>query len=162
MSAFDYLSPDQQAQAYYLYQKYTKEQKKKRRHGLILGGILAGNVIGAKMALSKSDKPPKPVMTDTQLRHRKKIQAQISTAGSISGLAGLSGLGTAALIRRKPGLFAKIPKAQKAIKLKGADKVANDLKDKSYVAGSVATGVGGIGGLNFAAIQRAESRKRNR
>lgn len=156
MPAFDYLSPEQQAQAYYLYQKYEKDRRKSRRRKTAMTAIIGANMLGATMAVKKSD-----VMSDAEMRHRKKLQAKISTAGSIAGLTGLAGLGTAAAVRKYPNAFKSVPMVGRKVATKGHQATADSMKDKSYIAGAVSTGIGGIGGLNFAAIQRAESRKRN-
>lgn len=157
MAAFDYLSPEQQAEAYFLYQKYEKDRKKSRRRKAAMAGIIGANILGATMAVKKSEQ-----MSDAQLRHRKKLQAKISTAGSIAGLTGLTGLGTAAAVRKYPNAFKKVPAIGASIANKGKHATADSLKDKSYITGAVSTGIGGIGGLNFAAIQRSESEKRRR
>lgn len=156
MPAFEYLSPEQQAQAYYLYQRWEKEKRRKKRTALGFAGILAANVLGAKAAVSKSQP-----MSDAQLRRKKSVQAKLSTGSAVAGLTGLAGLGTAAIVRRHPNTFIKIPVLGPQIKGQGAAKVADSLKDKSYIAGATSTGIGGIGSLNFAQIQRAESHKRN-
>ena len=157
MAAFDYLSPEQQAEAYYLYQKYRKEQRKKRNHTLAFLGVMGANVLGAKAALAKSDKQTTP----EQLRRRKALQAKLSTGAAVTGLAGLAGIGASSIIRHKPQTAAKIvPALKNRIASEGAAKVADDLKDKSYVAGALSTGIGSVGSLNFASIQRAEAKKR--
>lgn len=156
MPAFEYLSPEQQAQAYYLYQRWEKEKRRKKRTALGFAGILAANVLGAKAAISKSQP-----MTDAQLRRKKSAQAKLSTGSAIAGLTGLTGLGTAAIVRKNPKTLIKFPVLGTKIKAQGADKVADSLKDKSYIAGAMSTGIGGIGSLNFAQIQRAEAHKRN-
>ena len=154
MAAFDYLSPEQQAEAYYLYNKYMKEKKKSRRHKLLLAGIIGANVAGAKIAKSEKE------VTPDQMRHKKALQAKLSTGAAVTGLAGLAGLGASSIIRHRPQYLAKIPAMQKKIAAQGAGKVADELKDKSYILGATSTGIGGIGSLNFAGIQRAEAKKR--
>ncbi len=158
MAAFEYLSPQQQAEAYYLYQNFQKQKRKKRNHTLALLGIIGANVLGAKAALAKSDHPP---ISDAQMRRKKKNQAKLSTAAAVTGLAGLAGLGTSAIVRHNPKAVAKIPALKAKMNGESAEALANSIKDKSYLAGATSTGVGGIGSLNFAAIQREESRKRN-
>lgn len=158
MAAFEYLSPEQQAEAYYLYQKYQKDRRKKRNYTLGLLGVIGANVLGAKAALAKSDHPP---ISDAQMRRKKKNQAKLSTAAAVTGLTGLAGLGTSAIVRHNPKYVAKIPALKGKLVEGNADALANSIKDKSYIAGATSTGVGGIGSLNFAAIQREEARKRN-
>ena len=101
---------------------------------------------------------------------RKSRQSKFSAASAAAGLAGTTALGTAAVIRRPHLLKAsywKTKKLPESITLKKPDlstpelreKYANKLKDKGYIAGSIAGGIGGLGGLHFAAMQRAESKK---
>ena len=113
-------------------------------------------------------------MTPAELKDRKKTQSRLSLAGSAAGLTGLGLIGTAAIARKKPGLFnikptensTKIARHLNSLggkattpKQERANQIAGKIKDKGYIAGSIAGGIGGIGGLNFAAINRAEANK---
>jgi hypothetical protein len=97
------------------------------------------------------------------LRRKKQRQAKLSLSASALGLGGLGAIAGSAIVRRHPvKVTLKVPKFKKpdvSTPEKRA-KLADDLKDKGYVAGAVSGGVGGIGGLNFAAIQRQESKKK--
>lgn len=102
------------------------------------------------------------------LRSKKKRQAKLSLGASALGLGGLGAIAGSAAIRH-PVSPSRALKAVKLPKMKKPDlstpekrnAFADKLKDKGYVAGAVSGGVGGIGGLNFAAIQRQESKKRS-
>lgn len=79
-------------------------------------------------------------MSDTQLRHRKRIQAGLSTAGALVGLSALGAKGVKA--------------ASSSAKL-GA-KIDSGVNN-ALVAGA---GIGGAAGLNSASILRAEGKKK--
>ena len=101
----------------------------------------------------------KPLMSDAELRRRKKLQGQISRTTSTLGLAGVGMLGTGLALKKKPTMLRAIPKykhlSQSTIKAKG-----QKLSDTATYTGIVSGGVGGVGGYNFAAYTNAESRKR--
>ena len=110
---------------------------------------------------------------ERSLPKSKKRQSTLSRAAGIGGLAGAGGLATAAIIRR-PGMvnpknLRKVPGAVKGLKgkkLKAPDlstpekraKVADSIKDKSFILGSSAAAVGGLGSLNFASVQGKEAK----
>ena len=116
---------------------------------------------GSRDSFAKADTRPhlkgsvNNPMTTPELKNRKKWHSRTSLTASTLGLGGLGVIGAAAIARKKPGML--------GIKAKAGSKVANKtalgIKDKGYLLGSAAGGVGGVGGLNFAAIQRAESNK---
>lgn len=103
-------------------------------------------------------------MSDAELRKKKKLQSRLSLTGSVLGLAGLGTLAGAGIVRRKPKLFGvkDVIRNDKftGVPYRNRDRVAQKIKDKGYILGSTAGGVGGVGGINFAAIQREESRRR--
>lgn len=105
--------------------------------------------IRRKKKVAKADKP---VMSDTELRRRKKLQGQISRTTSTLGLTGVGLLGTSLALKKKPGMFKAVPGLKKA----NPDK----LREGAQNIGLVSGGIGGIGGYNFAAYTNAESRKR--
>lgn len=98
---------------------------------------------------------------DLKERHdRLNRQALLSAATGTAGLLGLSAIGTSAVIRR-PHAFRPASMANKAKNLKMPKKpdlsskakrikFADDIKDRGYIAGSFAGGIGGVSSLNFA------------
>lgn len=115
-------------------------------------------------------------------QRRERRQAGLSAATGLAGLAGLGAIGASAIIRR-PGLASSIKNYRPSLPKKpvkpfgvGTDavvapkkkpfrfsspetrqKFADDLKDKGYIAGSIAGGIGGISALNFANNQRRDA-----
>lgn len=89
----------------------------------------------------------RPLMSDAEIKRRKKLQGKVSVTTSTLGLAalGLKGAGGVARASRFGAKGAKFANS--------ADKAATNT-----LIGSA--GVGGLGGYNFAAYTRAESRKR--
>ncbi len=103
-----------------------------------------------------------------EIRRKKNRQAKLSYASSGLGLAGGALVGAGALIR-KPKVGAKLAAgAGKARILRRPDlstdktraDFAQKVKEKGYGFGAGAGAIGGIGGLNFASIQRDESQLR--
>jgi hypothetical protein len=97
----------------------------------------------------------KPLMSDAEIKRRKKAQGTITQTTSTLGLTGLTALGSSALLRR--GKLQKVPGIPKKLKNADPTKVKEFGQNTSVVAG----GIGGLGGYNFAAYTNAESRKRN-
>lgn len=99
------------------------------------------------------------IMSDAEIKRRKKLQSHISQAGGAIGLAALGGT----LAASRPGRQAlrKIPKLESKIRAP-APKDPNRDKIKGAVAPLLATGagLGGVGSFNFASYTNAESRKR--
>jgi hypothetical protein len=95
------------------------------------------------------------LMSDAEIRRRKKAQGHITQTTSTLGLAGLGVTGAAALAARKPGVLKQV---QKLPKMKNA--TPEKMKDTAINTGIVSGGIGGVGGYNFAAYTNAESRKR--
>jgi hypothetical protein len=101
--------------------------------------------------ISKRDR----IMSDAEIRRRKKLQGHISQTTSTLGLTGLGVTGAAALAARKPGVLRAV---QKLPKLKSA--TPEKMKNTAINTGIVSGGIGGLGGFNFASYTGAESRKR--
>lgn len=107
--------------------------------------------------------------TPAELKRKKSRQAKLSMGASTLGLAGGAALAGAAIVR-KPAMFkpSAIANGVKNIKLKRPDlstdasrsAFADKIKDNGYLLGGGAGAVGGIGGLNFASIQRDEAKMR--
>jgi hypothetical protein len=95
------------------------------------------------------------IMSDAEIRRRKKVQGNISRTTSTLGLAGVGVGGAAALAARKPGALKAI---QNLPKMKGTTE--QGLKDAGLYTSLASGGIGGVGGYNFAAYTNAESRKR--
>jgi len=93
-------------------------------------------------------------MSDTEIRHRKKIQGHLSQT---TGVLGLSSLGAFAA-SKAPGakVLAKTPRLARA-----ASKI-NPKKAEGAALGlsTAGAGIGGAGSFNFAAYTGAESKKR--
>lgn len=86
-------------------------------------------------------------MSNTELRHRKRVQAGLSTAGAVVGLSALGAKGV------KVGTGKYLKPAAKAVKIN--TKIDNGVNNALVVGG----GIGGAAGLNSASISRAESKK---
>jgi hypothetical protein len=101
----------------------------------------------------------KDLMSDAELRRRKKLQGTISRTTSTLGLAGVGTLGAGLALKKNPAMLRKIPRysklSNKAIQAKGAR-----LGERATHIGILSGGIGGLGGYNFAAYTNAESRKR--
>ena len=95
------------------------------------------------------------LMSDAEIKRRKKVQGRISQTTSTLGLAGVT-VGTAAVLAsKKPGSLKRMRK------LPGQEKLTADkLKDAGLYTSLASGGIGGVGGYNFAAYTNAESRKR--
>lgn len=116
--------------------------------------VSAGAVVGAAATHRKSQKANrkntiviKRAMSDTQLRHRNKVQAGITTAGATIGLAAL-------------GTKAGGSVARKLIKpaAKG-EKIAERMERHTTGLLTAGAGLGGVGGFNAAAIYRQEAKR---
>ena len=99
------------------------------------------------------------LMSDTELRHRKKVQGHVSQATGALGLAALGG--TLAATRTGRTQLRKIPQLKNKISAPPPLDPKRD-KIKGAVTPVLATsaGLGGLGSFNFAAYTNAESRKR--
>jgi hypothetical protein len=95
------------------------------------------------------------LMSDAEVRRRKKMQGHISQTTSTLGLGGLGVTGVAALAAKKPGVLRAV---QKIPKMKNA--TPKKMKDTAINTGIVSGGISGVGGYNFAAYTNAESRRR--
>lgn len=129
-------------------------------------GPIVKDAFGIEREISKSEKPP---LAPDKLRHKKKVSAATSIVSSTFGIAGLGALAAAkggpklaGKLVKHPKLMAKAPQKakvlvndQKKIKIK-SDKAMN----AAWGLSTGATGIGGIGGYNYASIQRAEARKK--
>jgi len=95
------------------------------------------------------------VMSDTEIRHRKKVQGGIARTTGALGLAGVGAFGAARLAGGgKVALKAqKVAPALKKINPKKADLAA-------LGASTTAGGIGGAGSFNFASYTSAEAKKR--
>jgi hypothetical protein len=107
-----------------------------------LGGAAAG------VAAAGSRKQVKKRMSDAELSRRKRRQAAFSTTTATLGLSALSTKGGAAALAR--GAKAGTQRAKWAAT---GDKAANWLT-------TGAAGIGGVGGYNFASVEREESKRR--
>lgn len=97
-------------------------------------------------------------MSDSEIRHRKKIQAVTSQTTSTLGLAGAT-LGVGAIAASK-GRSA--PARLKQIrKLPGHKNITEQkLKDRGLYTSLISGGIGSVGGYNFASYTAAEGRKK--
>jgi hypothetical protein len=107
--------------------------------------------------VSKAEKPP---MAPDKLRRKKKISADLTIASSTLGIAGLGALAGGKLLpiaAKSKKLTSLIKKPWSPAK---AHKVGSKMMNTGMGLSTGATGVGGIGGYNYASIQRAEARKK--
>lgn len=87
------------------------------------------------------------VMSDAEIRRRKRVQGHISQATATLGLAALATRGGASAV----GRLKKVPKLMS---------LGPKLKEASNTLTTTGAGIGGVGGYNFAAYTNAESKKR--
>lgn len=94
--------------------------------------------------------------TDQQLQRRKNISAGTSIATSTMGLGalGVMGLRSGAGKQAIKHLAPKAPKAAGRLKA-----IRSGLKGKETPILTTSAGIGGLGGYNYAAIQRQEGKK---
>jgi len=122
----------------------------------VAAGIVAGGAaLGAGAAAAKKRVSKARLMSDAEIRRRKKLQGHISETTSTLGLTGLGITGAAALAAKKPGVLRavkKVPGLKTATPAK--------MKNTAINTGIVSGGIGGVGGYNFASYTNAESRKR--
>lgn len=95
-------------------------------------------------------------MSDTEIRHRKKVQGQISRTTSTLGLSGLGMLGASVAAKKNPAVLKPLRKIPKLKKVSDSH-----LRETAQNVGLVSGGIGGVGGYNFAAYTNAESRKKS-
>ena len=121
----------------------------------------AGNRVSDHWKYKKKSSVSKArIMSDAEIKRRKKLQSHISQAGGAIGLAALGGT----LAASRPGRQAlrKIPKLEGKIR-PPAPKDPNRDRIKGATTPLLATGagLGGVGSFNFASYTNSESRKRN-
>jgi hypothetical protein len=103
----------------------------------------------------------KELMSDAEIRRRKKLQGHISQTTSTLGLTGLGITGASALAARKtPGGAKVLGTLRKVPGMKNA--TPEKMKNTAINTGIVSGGIGGLGGFNFASYTGAESKKRQR
>jgi len=85
-------------------------------------------------------------MTPAQLKQRKRVQARLTTTGALIGLGALGARGSSALARRSTN----------------GPKLAERLDRLTTNTLTVGAGLGGVAGLNSAAISRQEGRDRRK
>jgi len=122
-----------------------------------------------KMPVTKAEKPPP---SQDELRQRKKRSARLTIASSTLGIAGLAAMGGSRALpivarnssKLGPKLGSKKKYIPKKVKALSDPQKAKAAKDKginaAWALSTGATGIGGIGGYNYAALQRAEARKK--
>lgn len=107
--------------------------------------------------ISKADIKAPP--SQEELRHRKKVSANLSMASSTMGIAGLASLAAGKLVpvgaRKIPKLFPKSLATKK-----GQKKFGHKANKAALGFSSTAGGIGGVGGFNYAKLQREEARKK--
>jgi hypothetical protein len=104
----------------------------------------------------------KRVMSETELRHRRKVQGNIGRTTSTMGLTGLGMTGAALAARKSPGALKAIQKIPKVgAKLgKTPEEVSGKLKGAAINTGLVSGGIGGVGGFNQASIYSDEAKRK--
>lgn len=99
------------------------------------------------------------IMSDAEIRRRKKAQAVLSETTGGLGLAALGG--TLAASTRGRNTLRKIPKLKEKVAApKPKDPNRDKIKDATTPILATAAGLGGIGSFNFGMYTNAESRKR--
>lgn len=101
----------------------------------------------------------KELMSDAEIKRRKRVQGHISQTTGAIGLGALAG--TLVASRGGRNTLRKIPKVERFIK-KPPPKDPNRDRIKGAITPALTTsaGLGGLGAFNFAAYTNAESRKR--
>lgn len=114
--------------------------------------------------ISKAEKAPP---SQDELRRRKKRSARLTMVSSTLGIAGLGamtagkGIPLAVRAAQRGGKAGKyVPKKIKRMNPKKVKSFENKAVNTAWGLSTAATGVGGIGGYNYAALQRAEARKK--
>lgn len=95
------------------------------------------------------------LMSDAEIKHRKKIQGHLSQA---TGTLGLTALGGTLLGTKAGGRVGA--KALKLVRSKKTFPSAQKFKDVTAPVLATSAGIGGAGSFNFASYTNAESRKR--
>lgn len=97
-----------------------------------------------------------------EVAHQKRVQAALSTTSAIAGLSALGTKGGAAAARKlaKPAVAAKLALKPKTVE--ALPKAAEHMDKFSLAALTTGAGVGGMGGLHFAALQRAEAKQQEK
>lgn len=100
----------------------------------------------------------KRIMSDAEIKRRKKVQGHVSQATGALGLAALGGTIAATPAGRRT--LRKIPKLQSHVKAPVKDPNADKLSGITTPVLATSAGLGGLGAFNFASYTGAESRKR--
>lgn len=95
----------------------------------------------------------KPLMSDAEIKRRKKLQGNLSMVGGTLGLGALAARGGATVMAGK--------RVGKLVRVAPHPAREQKLKDISTGLTTVGAGLGGAGAYNFAAYTKAESRKRS-
>jgi hypothetical protein len=132
-----------------------KTTRNVNRATLAVGALGAGAAYGAQELKQKHHFGKRALMSDAEIRRRKKLQGQISHTTSTMGLSALGVTGAAALAARKPGVLRAVQKIPKLHNV-----TPQKMKETAVTTGLISGGIGGVGGYNFAAYTGAESRKR--
>lgn len=101
----------------------------------------------------------KPVMSDAEIKRRKKIQGHITQTTSTLGLGSL-GVLAASRGTKNPTAYKAFKKVPGLRKTTSPKQMQDKMKDAALTGSLVSGGIGGVGGYNFAAYTGAESRKR--
>ena len=101
----------------------------------------------------------KRIMSDAEIKRRKRLQGHISQTTGAIGLGALAGTMVASRAGRKT--LRKIPKVDRVLKKPPPrDPNRDHIKGALTPALAASAGIGGIGAFNFAAYTNSESRKR--
>lgn len=135
----------------------TALDRKPTKAGFIAGGAALG--AGAAYGNRKINK--RRVMSDTEIKRRKKVQGHIGRTTSTLGLTSVGLLG-ASVAAKKPGgaTYGALKKIPGLTKIGSPAQMGEKLKGASFGTSITAGGIGGVGGFNQAAIYDSEGRKR--
>lgn len=97
----------------------------------------------------------KELMSDAEIRRRKKLQGVTARTTGVLGLTSLGAFGASKIPGAK--LMTKTPKLRRI----AAGVNEKRMKEVALGTSTAGAGIGGAGSFNFAAYTSAESRKRN-
>ena len=104
----------------------------------------------------------KEMMTDAQLRRRRKLQGEIGRTTSTLGLAGAGLAAGGLVVAKKPGALKALQKVPKVGPKLGATphEASTKMKNAALYTGIASGGIGGVGGFNAASIYSDEARRK--
>jgi len=137
----------------------AKLARKARNPALAVAGLGGGGLAVAHHKDKGGKVFKKRLMSDAEIKRRKRAQGHLSQAGGAIGLAALGG--TLAASRTGRNTLRKIPALQSKVRApKPLDPERDKIQGVTTPLLATGAGLGGIGSFNFASYTNAESRKR--